>query len=151
LAIEHDIRAGFVEDRPDLAHRRVRRVGTRAVNGDMPVSENAVARVGGKVLAQPFHLGGQTSGQRAIQRDDVPVSEIEAVIAPLIRSSGLTEILEVGTAAAGQEVVVAWRRASARLMTTPGWLVAAAEFAVGPLCVRVIAEREDGACDSVEQ
>ena len=104
-----------------------------------------------EVLAQPFHLCGQTSRRRAVQRDDVPLSQLEAVIAPLVQSSGGTEILEVGTAAVGQVVVVAWRRASASLVAPPGWLVAAAELADGPLRVRVIAQREDGACDNIEQ
>src|SRR5688572_27154919 len=117
----------------------------------MPVGEHAVGRVCSEIFPQPFHLRGQTLRQRAIQRDDVPLSQLEAVIAPSVRSSGGTEILEVGTAAVGQVVVVAWRRASAGLVAPPGWLVAAAELEDGPLRVRVIAKREDGACDAIEQ
>ena len=81
----------------------------------------------------------------------MPGSQIKAVIAPLIRSSGRAEILEVGTTAAGPVVVVAWRGPSASLVTPPGWLVAAAKILGGPLLVRVIAEGEDGAGNLIEQ
>src|SRR6187549_3364454 len=117
----------------------------------MPVGEYAVGCVCREVLAQPFHLCGESARQRAIQRDDVPVSQLEAVVAPLLRSSGGTEILEIGTAAVGQVVVIAWRRASASLVAPPGWLVAAAELAGGSPRIRVIAKREDGACNAIEQ
>ncbi len=126
-------------------------MGSRAEHGGMPVGEYAVGCVCREVLAQPGHLCGQIPRQGAVQRDDVPVSQLEAVIAPLVRSSGGTEILEVGTAASGQVVVIAWRRASASLVAPPGWLVAALELVVGPPRVGVIAKREDGACDAIEQ
>ena len=85
----------------------------------MPVGEYAVRCVCGKVLAQPFPLCGESARQRAIERDDVPVFQLEAVVAPLVQSSGGTEILEVGTAAVGQVVVIAWRRAGAEPCGAP--------------------------------
>src|SRR4029450_3569106 len=92
----------------------------------MPIRERA-RRVGrsGKIGQQPRVL--RRSGacvDVAVQRNDVPAGDIEAVVAAALRSRGIAEVVVVASGAGGDVVVIARTRADARLVPAPGGLEA---------------------------
>src|SRR5205823_12539317 len=86
----------------------------------------------------------------AVQRDDVPGAEVEAVIALARLARRRTEVAEIARSSGGVVVVVAGNRPGAGLVPAPSRIVAVGVFGAGTVRVRIIARREHGAGDRVE-
>ncbi len=134
-----------VPERPDgreggrsgAAHGGVERV--------VPVGQPAQAWVAGEIVLEPLHLrrGGRLRDV-AVERDDVPLAQIEAVV-PLPRRAGGggPEVIVVGLRVGLRVVVVAGRRMGPGLVPAPGRRVAIGELAGRPVGVGVVPHGED--------
>ena len=106
----------------------------------------------GEVLSQPLHLRRSLRRQYvAVQRDDVPVADLEAVIAEAALAGVLTEVAVVGAGAGGFVLVIAGCGAGPVPVASPGRLVALGELRRCALKVGVVPRGEDGALGGVEQ
>src|SRR5947207_12256596 len=118
----------------------------------MPVGDRAARRARGEIGAEPLLLCRPCGGRdAAVQRHDVPVAQVVAVVALAGGPSRRAEIVEVRLGAALLVLDLAGRGAGARLMAAPGRVVALVEPIPGAVVVREVAGSEDGARDPVEQ
>src|SRR6188768_1373796 len=105
-----------------------------------------------EVLAQPLDLRRAFRSEHvAVQRDDVPVADFEAVVAEAAGTGVLAEITEVGVGAGGFVLVVARRRARPVPVPSPGRLVTLGVLRRGALKVGVVARGEHGAFAGIDQ
>src|SRR5690606_3453026 len=152
VAGEREVDARLVSHPPELAQVAVAAVRPGAEAGMVPVRDGAGRGVRGEVGREPRELlGAGLDVDLAVQRDDVPGAEVVAVVS-LARLAGvLAEVLEVRRRARRAVVVVAGDRPRALAVPSPGRVVALRELLRRAARVRVVAEREDGAGDRVEQ
>ena len=91
------------------------------------------------------------TGNIAVQRDDVPAPEIEAVVADAVRTRVGPEVLEIRHRSRSLVLVIAGNRARSALVPPPRPVVTVAVRFGGPGCVRIVAKREDCAGDGIQQ
>ena len=126
VAVEHDLRVVVVERLPQwldvlrLAAVNIARIEERLV----PVGEAALVGVGREIGPEPYLLG-RTHSRRdfTIERNDVPVPEIKAVVALARGARQGSEIREVARCVGGVIVVVARARPRSCLVPAPGRVV----------------------------
>src|SRR5206468_11433885 len=122
----------------------------------VPYREHALLGGGGEVGLEPRLLrrahGSRHIGVRAVQHDDVPRPEIVALVAGLGRvARGCTEIGEIrDRGGAGVVFVVAGRRVRAGLVAAPRGVIAVLVVRCRPVGEGVVADREHGAGNRVE-
>src|SRR5271165_844277 len=122
-------------------------VGSRRKARLMPVGKRAGRRVCGEIRRQPPLLGGTclTSPDRpavAIERDEVPAGEIEAVVAFVLIPRGSAEVSEVAAGERCLILVIAGRRVGDALLRTPRLVVRAHELIVAGCGVLLVTDRE---------
>src|SRR5918998_5929504 len=88
--------------------------------------------VGGEVLFEPPALGGTRTAAEllstvAVERDDVPASQVVRVVPFVGVSGGITEVVEVGRGSSGFVLVISECWPCALLELAPGRLVALLE------------------------
>src|SRR5207237_3574574 len=125
-------------------------------SGVMPHGQGAPPRVGREVGLEPLLLGGSGPGGDvaviAVQHHDVPGAQVVAVIALVGVAGGGPEIAEVAVARGARVVVTVARRGKgARLVPPPTRVVTRLVPGRSSVGVRVVAQREYGARDRVEQ
>src|SRR5215472_2235010 len=121
----------------------------------MPKSQNAVGGILAKVIAEPLLLGRAFLAPShlstlAVQRDDMPGTKIETVIAVTRRPGRTPEILEIASGARCVVLVVSRRRTGASFVTAPG-LVITLEVFITAVGVGEIADRQNSAWNPVQQ
>src|ERR671915_1224129 len=107
----------------------------------MPVGQNAGLRRRREVSVQPRHLRG--AGARAdvaVERDDVPFTNVIAVVAFVGVASGRTEVAEVSRRSGRHVLFVARYRPRASLVSPPAWVIARVEVAAATIGIHVISE-----------
>src|SRR6185437_8149993 len=153
VPIDYDVRAVRVQGVPQrLVLRVARDVDAGHESGRVPVGERAAPAVEREIVTQPLHLGGGGCYvELAVERDDVPIAEVVAVVALCGIACRGTEVTEVPGSRAIAVLVVTGHGAGPRLVPAPRRGVIARVFGGGTHLVGVVAEREDGARDAVEQ
>src|SRR3989304_863831 len=121
-----------------------------AVARVVPVGEDVAQLVGRQVSPQPRLLGGAGAaaadlGALAVEGDEVPGPQVEAVVALAGITGGGAEVADVAGRAGGVVVVVAGRRTRTILAGAPGRVVAVGELPGRAVGVNVVAQGEDGA------
>ena len=120
----------------------------------MPVGQRASLGVGGEVGLQPLPLRGiELGGNRGgtgVQHDDVPGTELVAVVALRRIAGHFSEIVEIRLRSSGIVLVVAEGREGAGAMAAPARLVTPGEVVGASGRIGVIAERHHGARNAVE-
>ena len=110
----------------------------------MPIAKYAPRLCGGEIGPKPsFLLGSSGSVDIAVQRDDVPGPEREAVIAPARLARAFAPVIVVRGSAFGLVFVVPRNRPGARLMAAPSGIIAIAEVLSRPLWISEIARDDD--------
>ena len=124
----------------------------RAEERVVQVGERAALRALGKIRAQP-HLLRRADVHRdvAVQRHDVPVAEVVAVIALAGRASGRAEVIEIAARVRRDIVVIAGHRLGAGLEPAPGRVVAVLVVGARAVRIGVVAHGHHGARNGVHQ
>src|SRR6266568_5018671 len=105
-----------------------------------------------EILLQPLHLGGGGPvGDDGVERNDVPVTEIVAVVPLRGIPRRRAEITEVTGGPRRHVIVVSGDRVDPRLMPAPRGSEAVREVGGGSIGVHVVADRDYAAGDVVEQ
>src|SRR5207248_574089 len=128
--------AGIVERLPDRLHKGIAAVLARAEARVVPVGKRAGRRIGSQIGAQPLLLRRTTlaaahHGAVTIDHNDVPGSQIIAVVAARRVTGCRTEVAEVAGCAAGEIFVVAKGRVGAGFAATPGGIITVGVFGGG--------------------
>jgi hypothetical protein len=133
-------------------HVQLVAVLARAEGRVVGVGQDAACFAGREVAAQPGLLLSHGFALKvAVERDQVPGAEVEAVVA-LVRLAGPpAPIGVVGRGFGAAVFVVAGHGPTARLVPAPGEVVAALELGLGATPVGQVAEDEDSAGQAVEQ
>src|SRR6266851_5507312 len=156
VAGDHDIRVGFVERLEERLNSEVVAVGAAGTEERfVPVGEGAGGGMRGEIGAQPFFLrrtgfAATVVLAPAVQHDDVPCSEVVAVVAGLWVAGSGAEIIEVRRGAGGTKFMVAGSRTRAGFRAAPR-LVVAGEIFLAAAGVGKIADGHDSAGDFVEE
>ena len=118
----------------------------------MPVRDRALLGAVREIGLEP-HLLGRAHVHRdvRVQGDDVPVTDVVAVVAFARCAGGRAEVVEVPGGAGGEVVVVAGDRLGARLEPAPGRIVAVLVVAARAVRIGVVARREHRAGNGVHQ
>src|SRR6185503_17229653 len=146
VAGDRDVDAELVHQAPHVAHPRAR-AAARAGGEErvMPQGQRAArSRRRGRlqILSQPHVLLlALRDPHLAVERDDVPVAEREAVEAGAARAGAIAEVVEIGKRARRLVFVVARRGERARLVTAPPRVVAVLEIRRRRVEVDVVAGR----------
>jgi hypothetical protein len=156
VAVDHDIGSVVVQDLVGGSHLGRVAMVARAEERVVPVGESAFVGVGGEVLLEPAHhrRGSPASAHllaHRVEGDYVPVASVVGVVALLGIPSRGSEVVEVARSARRIVLVVAYARLGARFVASPGGVVAGLELSVRSGAVGVVAGREDGTTDAVEQ
>ena len=140
-----------VPQRADVGVGRILGIEQRVV----PVGDSTACRMGGEVGAQPLLLGracGRGDARAAaVEHDDVPSAEVVAVVTLRGIARGGAEVAEIARGIGRLVVPVAGRRARARLLPPPVGVVTLLVLGERALVEGVVAVREHGARDVVEQ
>src|SRR5207302_2233506 len=116
--------------------------------------ERALPRVGREVGLEPQVLcRAGTEGDEAavrVQHNDVPGSEVEAVVAQAPPPRAVAEVVERAIGRAGVVLVIAQRVVSAGSVTAPGRIVAVLVAGRAAVWERVVPQRQHGAWDRIE-
>src|SRR5688572_8817246 len=100
----------------------------------MPVGQRAAPGARREVGPQPLLLSGAGGhADAAVQRNDVPIAEVVAVVSPAGRTRVGAEVGIVWGGARRVVLVVPRRRTRARLVPAPGRLIAVREVGSGPI------------------
>src|SRR5258708_9475921 len=156
MAGDHDIGVGFVESLEERLNGEVVAVGAAGTEERlMPISKCTGGGVRGEIGAQPFLLRRTGFAAAdvlalAVQHDDVPRSEVVAVVAGLWVAGSGAKIIEVRRGAGGTKFMVAGRRTRAGFRAAPRFVVAG-EIFLAAAGVGKIADGHDSAGDFVEE
>ena len=155
--MEHHVRPRPVQAIPghlDRGGRCEPRIARRKEARVVPGCEDTLPRIGGEIGLEPQVLcRAGTEGDEAavrVQHDDVPGSEVEAVVAQAPRSHAVAEVVERGIGRAGVVLVIAQGGVGAGLVTAPGRIVAVLVVGRSAVRERVVPQRHHGAQDRVE-
>jgi hypothetical protein len=149
---EDDIGTGVVERVPQLLGCGGVAVFAARPARLVPVREHALRARGCEVGLEPRDLvASRLRVLFRIERDDVPVAEIEAVVAETGGPCGAAEVPEVPGRARSVVLVVSGRRARSGLVSSPGRSVALRELFRRAVLVGVVAERQDRSLVCVEE
>ena len=153
VAVHHDLRAVRVQGVPQ---RLIPRVTGDVDAGDepglVPIGERAAPAVEREVAAQPLHLGrAWRDVELAVDGDDVPIAEVVAVITFGGIARGRAEVAEIPGGRAIAVFMVAGHRPGPRFVPSPRRVVVVRVFGGGTHLVGVVAQREHGARDAVQQ
>ena len=126
--------------------------GARAEASVVPVRQRATRGVRGEVGAEPALL--ERAGahvQVRVQRDNVPVAQVVAVVACARLAGRDAEVGEVAASPPHVVVVVSRNRVGALPVASPRRLIARHVVVVRAIGVRVVPQREHAAGNTVEQ
>src|SRR3990170_1442040 len=148
VPVQHDIRTRLVERLPERFRPRAVAMPARGEAGMVPVGKRARRRMGGKIVPQPPLLGRALVAAAdliavRVEGDDVPVADVEAVVALAAFARQGAEVREVAPRAGDVVVVVAERRAGDRLHPPPRSRVRPLERAQLPVLVLVVPGGKD--------
>src|SRR5207247_2250777 len=153
VARDDDIGAGIVQRLPQrLGGRGAAVLAARAEARVVPVGKSAARRVPGEVGTEPLLL--RRAGRRgdvAVEGDDVPRPDGVAVVPLPGVARERAEVRVIRRRGGAVVLVIARRRARARLVTSPGAVVAARVIGRTPVGIRVVARGEHDAGQRVEQ
>ena len=154
VAYENQRRTVFVQRGPDIARSRVTAVWATGTDGQRPETWMMVdrhdARFGGRgqICPQPLLLG-RASIQRddprspAVQHDDVPLADVEAVVAEIARAHSGTEVIERWSRVDRPVFPVPQRCPGAVQESSPSRVVAVGVLLSRATLVDVVARGED--------
>src|SRR5260370_971714 len=134
MAGDHDIGVGFVERLEERLNGEVVAVGAAGTEERLvPISKCTGGGVRGEIGAQPFLLRRTGFAAAdvlafAVQHDDVPCSEVVAVVAGLWVAGSGAKIIEVRRGAGGTKFMVARRRTRAGFRAAPSLALAGEMF-----------------------
>ena len=118
----------------------------------MKVNERAGRPVEREIILQPDVLLLPCRQRRvAVQGHDVPSAQVVAVITEAEVARVGAEVIEVRCGARRIVLVIAWTGTRAPLVPPPRFVVAVGEVRSASGGIRVVAGREDGALNAVEQ
>ena len=157
VRVEHERGAGGVEIVPERLDLGAHGCPRRAEAGEVPDGEDALLGVRGQVGLEPLLLR-RPRGRRgdvpvAVQHDDVPGTEIVAVVALAAVARGSAPVVVVSRVAGGPRLRVSRGGPGTGLVTTPGRGGGIAIGEVGGLRARtehIVADGEDGARNGIQ-
>src|SRR5439155_176849 len=139
VAVHHELRAIRVEGVPHrlkLGVAVVARPGRRKPAGFVPVGEGAAPGAGRDVLPLPLLLSGlKRYVERYVDGYEEPIDEVVAVVTLRGITGGGAEVAEVSGGPRRRVLVVPGHRVGARLVPSPGGVVAVG--VVGRRAVRI--------------
>src|SRR5207248_1271427 len=145
---QHDVGAAVVQGAPDPVGARVVAMGARTEPWVMPEGEGTCGGVRGQIRSQPRGLGAvprattEDLGAVRVQRDDVPGTDVEAVVPLVGTARGGPEVGVVAGSVALHVLVVARRRVADGLEAPPYRVERAAERLDGCAFVLDVAEQQ---------
>src|ERR1700704_783590 len=148
VADEHDVGAGRVERAPDAIGLQAIAMDAGAEARMVPVGERATTLVRSQIGAQPLVLRtaeAAASGQlRAVRvhDDEVPPTEIPAVVTAWGLTRGGTEVIEIVGRAGRHVLVVARCGVDDRLHPAPGGLERRSILRQGGVLILVVAQQQ---------
>ena len=153
VPVQHDVRAVRVQRVPQrLVLRVAGDVDAGHEAGLVPVGERALLAVQRQVGAQPLHLRARRCDvELAVERDDVPVAQVVAVVALGWIARDSAEVTEVAWRGTVRVLVVTGYGPGTRLVTPPRGVVPLGVVGAGAHRVGVVTEGEHRAGDAVEQ
>jgi hypothetical protein len=121
----------------------------------VPIGQGASDRVSGEIGAKPFFLGRTRFAAAyvfafAVEHDDVPRTELVAVVAKLRISHGSTEVIKIRGRAGGVKFMIAGRGTRTRFYAAPG-LVVAFEIFLAAIGISEVPRSEDRTGSFLEQ
>src|SRR5437870_5803731 len=145
---EHDVGSRRVQLTPEAVGQLLVAVAAGAESGVVPVGERALGAVSCQVGLEPPALRAReiaTSDRPTVrvQRDEMPRTDVIAVVAAVVGTSPGAEVPEVPLCASGVVLVVAGRRVELGPETTPGRCERPLEVAERAVLVLVVAQEED--------
>src|SRR5882724_7968769 len=156
VAIEDQVRMRGVQVVPErqcggAGGERARR---RIEPGVMPHRENAFPRRPREIGLEPQLLSGAYRGRHervvAVQHHDVPRPDVDAVVAEAARPGRGAKVVPRAVRVAQAVIVVADGRVGAEQLPPPGGCVTVRQIGARPAWVRVVATRDDGSGDGVQ-
>src|SRR5450432_310941 len=157
VAVDDDVGSGLEECIPERLHERVVTVlAAGAEQRLVPVSESAAVSGTSEILREPLALGrvGVAPSDLvafAVDDDDVPGSEIVAVVALFRVAGGGAKIARIAGSAVAVVFVIADSGPCAILEPPPGGTVTIRELLVGTIRIGEVADGEDGAWNLVDE
>ena len=157
MAVEHQVGVRGVQVVPqDLSAGEVHRAvgGPGVILRLVPDGERALLRIGSQIALQPLllHRAGRDRHELVVvvQHDDVPISQLVAVVALVARADQISVVVERRSRVAGVVLVIPQRRAGAGLVPPPRGVVAVGVISRGTVGIGVVPGREDGTRNRVE-
>ena len=133
---------------------RGERARRRIEPGVMPHRENAFPRRPREIGLEPQLLSGAHRGRHervvAVQHHDVPRPDVDAVVAEAARPGRGAKVVPRAVRVAQAVIVVADGRVGAEQLPPPGGCVTVRKIGARPAWVRVVATRDDGPGDGVQ-
>jgi len=156
VAVDDHVGVGVVKRIPKRLDFEIVAVGAAGTEQRLvPIGECTSDRMRGKISAKPLFLwrAGFTAADVfafAVQNDDVPGAEIVAVVAGLWVARGSAKIIEIRRGCGRVKLMIAGRRARARLGAAPGFVITL-EILFAAVWISKVARGEDRAGNLVEQ
>ena len=153
VAVQHDVHAVRVQRVPESLVLGVADDDDAGHEARLvPVGERALLAVQRQVGAQPLHLCSRRCDvELAVERDDVPVAQVVAVVALGWIARDSAEVTEVAWRGTVRVLVVTGYGPGTRLVTPPRGVVPLGVVGAGAHRVGVVTEGEHRAGDAVEQ
>src|SRR6267154_2159623 len=156
MTADDHVGTGLIESLPESLHGQIvtmRATGTE--QGLVPIGERTRGRMRGEIGAQPLFLRGAGVAAAnvlafAIQNDDVPGSELVAVVTGLGVTCSGTKIIEVRGGTGGMKFVIARSRPRAGFYAAPS-LVVTLEIFLAAIRIGEVAGDHNSAGDLLEQ
>src|SRR5215472_1465618 len=156
VAVEHDVGAGLIEVVPEVFHLgAVSVLVARAEQRYVPKRQRATRGVLLKILSQPLFLRGSLAAAAnrrtlTVQGDDVPGSEIKAVITATRVARRLSKVSKVAGRTRRVILVITRRGTGAIFVPSPGFVITA-EVRIAAVGIREVANGQDCAWNLIQK
>ena len=145
---QHDIGSGRVQLTPEAVGQLLVAVAPGAEPGVVPIGERALVVVRREIGLEPtalraFEVATADRPTVRVQRDEMPVTDVVAVVAAVVRTGLASEVLEVPPRTGAVVLVVARRGMELGPEPTPRGCEGALEVAQGAVLVLVVAQEQD--------
>ena len=145
---QHDIGSGRVQLTPEAVGQLLVAVAPGAEPGVVPIGERALVVVRREIGLEPtalraFEVATADRPTVRVQRDEMPVTDVVAVVAAVVRTGLASEVLEVPPRTGAVVLVVARRGMELGAEPTPRGCEGALEVAQGAVLVLVVAQEQD--------
>src|SRR5262249_38803267 len=154
VAVQDNVSSRRVQIIPERPHlRSIAVLIPGAEERHMPKRKNALGGIVLQIIAQPHFFARAFVATAcvyalAVEGDDVPGAEIEAVVEATGTASRLAEIFQISCRSRSVILVIPWRRPRACLVPAPG-LVIAAKVAVAAIGISQVPDRQNGSRNRV--